>query len=65
MSISNVHFIVGDAQFCTYYSRKKEDKKRGKRTIDFVSRFLEETSKAAAHQQEELLGEEDPGDLVE
>lgn len=79
MSISNVHFIVGDAQFCTYYIKilnftrsdvttemsQKGRKKRGKRTIDFVSRFLEETSKAAAHQQEELLGEEDPGDLVD
>lgn len=31
----------------------------------FVSRFLEETSKAAAKQQEKLLGEEDPGDLVQ
>lgn len=31
----------------------------------FFSRFLEETPKAAAHQQEELLGEEHPGDLVE
>lgn len=31
----------------------------------FVSRFLEETSQAAAHQQEELLGEEDPRDLIQ
>lgn len=31
----------------------------------FASRFLEETSQAAAHQQEELLGEEDPRDLIQ
>lgn len=80
MSVSNVHFIVGDAQFCTYYIKilnftwsdvttetsQKGRKKKGKsKTIDFVSRFLEETSKAGAHQQEKLLEEEDPGDLVE
>lgn len=29
------------------------------------SRFLTESSKAAAHHQEELLGEEDPGDLLQ
>lgn len=29
------------------------------------SRFLEASSQAAAHQQEELLGEEDPGDLLQ
>ncbi len=29
------------------------------------SRFLEESSQAAAHQQEELLAEEDPGDLLQ
>lgn len=31
----------------------------------YYSRFLEESSQAAAHQQEELLGEEDPGDLLQ
>lgn len=29
------------------------------------SRFLKESSHAAAHHQEELLGEEDPGDLLQ
>lgn len=29
------------------------------------SRFLAESPHAAAHQQEELLGEEDPGDLLQ
>lgn len=28
------------------------------------SRFFENSSQAAAHQQEKLLGEEDPGDLL-
>lgn len=29
------------------------------------SRFLKKPSQTAAHQQEELLGEEDPGDLLQ
>lgn len=34
-------------------------------TADTHSRFLKESSHTAAHQQEELLGEEDPGDLLQ
>lgn len=37
---------MGEAQYGTYFSQKKKES-----TIDFVSRFLEETSKAAARQQ--------------
>lgn len=35
-----------------------------KKNPAFHSRFLEDSSQTAADQQEELLGEEDPGDLL-
>lgn len=35
-----------------------------KNGLNNYSRFLKESSQAASHQQEKLLAEEDPGDLL-